>query len=309
VGHGEVLEEEAIATSCLPTEASAFESGALLAEELGMDTADLPLQEVITASLTRVRLGRFDPLSTLSVMLKLNHSFDEEDFALIQCIVRYVERDGRTLVTRVFTHRLAVAESMGEFLDSVDDEVVPVVLAKEAVYRSINGRELKQDPDAVKTQDPEELEQQAFEAQADVDATVQRISGAFRLLGLEEGSRRFDLTEEGQVKSAGSSFDFAFPPELADTLRRLYHFRRGPLVCPGPLQSIDDRAEMRSFFLRLPLEDCLCMMALSTWNAGVLASGSAAESYKLESVPPETMSLWKNVSVSVWCRLSLLPFF
>ena len=55
-----------------------------------------------------------------------------------------------------------------------------------------------------------------------------------------------DLTEEGGIKAAGSSMDFAFPPELSDAVRRLYHLRRGPLLSPGPLQSMDDRAELRS---------------------------------------------------------------
>jgi hypothetical protein len=106
--------------------------------------------------------------------------------------------------------------------------------------------------------------------------------------------RRLDLTEEGGVKAAGSSVDFAFPPELADALRRLYHLRRGPLISPGPIQSMDDRAQIRSLFIRFPLGDCLCMMAPSLWSSGPLA-GADGEDSSLKSVPPETLALWENV--------------
>jgi hypothetical protein len=106
---------------------------------------------------------------------------------------------------------------------------------------------------------------------------------------------RLDLTEDGGVKAAGSSFDFAFPPELADALRRLYHLRRGPLLSPGPLKSNDDRAQNRALFIRLPLEDCLCMMAPSLWSSGILGENSTA-CCTLESVPPDTLTLWEKVS-------------
>jgi hypothetical protein len=89
---------------------------------------------------------------------------------------------------------------------------------------------------------------------------------------------------------------FAFPPELSDALRRLYHLRRGPFVSPGPLQSSDDRAEMRALFLRLPLEDCLSMMAPTLWSCGPLDDAVARDELLLEDVPPETLALWENVS-------------
>ena len=105
-----------------------------------------------------------------------------------------------------------------------------------------------------------------------------------------------DLTEEGGIKAAGSSMDFAFPPELSDALRRLYHLRRGPFLSPGPLLSMDDRAEMRSLFVRLPLEDCLSMMAPALWSSGPLDEALARNGPLMEDVPPETLALWENVS-------------
>jgi hypothetical protein len=90
--------------------------------------------------------------------------------------------------------------------------------------------------------------------------------------------------------------DFAFPPELSDALRRLYHLRRGPFLSPGPLQSMDDRAAMRSLFVRLRLEDCLSMMAPALWSSGPLDEALARNGPTLEDVPPETLALWENVS-------------
>jgi hypothetical protein len=101
------------------------------------------------------------------------------------------------------------------------------------------------------------------------------------------------LTEEGGIAASTSSLDFAFPPELADALHRLFHLRRGALLSPGPLQSADDRAEMRSLFLRLPLDDCLCIMAPSLWSAEM--NGGNGE-ISLETIPSDTLTLWDNVS-------------
>ena len=89
--------------------------------------------------------------------------------------------------------------------------------------------------------------------------------------------------------------DFAFPPELSDALRRLYHLRRGPLLSPGPVQSADDRVEMRSFFVRFPLNECLSMMAPSLWSSGPLHEALDHKSPLLQNAPPETLALWENV--------------
>jgi hypothetical protein len=108
-------------------------------------------------------------------------------------------------------------------------------------------------------------------------------------------SRSLDLTEEGGVRAAGSSIDFAFPPELSDALRRLYHLRRGALLSPGPMQSNDDRAHIRSLFLRLPLEDCLCMMAPSLWSSGIVGVELLSSPDQLEEIHPESLALWETV--------------
>lgn len=273
----------------LPSERSAFAKGSALAASRKIPTNMLPSADAVETTMTRVQMGRFDPISTFSVLLEVNEFFQHESHALIQCIVRYADPDGKTLVTRVCSHRMSVAKETGEWLDAVDDEVVPVLLAKEAVYRSVYGRDTSKNKETGAI-DATVLEGLAYDAQRDLDATIQRISLSYRLLGLEKGTRRgMDATEEGGVKAAGSSVDFAFPPELADALRRLYHFRRGPILSPGPMQSMDDRAAIRSLFIRVPLEDCLSMMALSLWSC-VVTSGYSS----MTDVPPDTLALWDN---------------
>jgi hypothetical protein len=142
----------------------------------------------VEATLIRMHVGRFDPISTFSFMYRINEFFQNESHALFQCVARFVDRNGRELVTRVFTRRLAVAKELTDFLDVVDEEVVPVLLGKEAVYRAIFGR------DATSTVEgefsPLAQETLAYDAQQDIDATIQRISLAYRLLGLQQGTAR-----------------------------------------------------------------------------------------------------------------------
>jgi hypothetical protein len=100
------------------------------------------------------------------------------------------------------------------------------------------------------------------------------------------------------IGSATSSLDFAFPPELADALHLLHHLRRGPMLGPGPLQNFDDCAEMRTLFMRLPLEDCLCMMAPTLWSCRINTLENAPDLTltMLEPVPADTLTLWDSVS-------------
>lgn len=90
--------------------------------------------------------------------------------------------------------------------------------------------------------------------------------------------------------------DFAFPPELSEGLRRLYHMRRGPFISPGPVQSADDRAALRAYFIRFPVDECLSMMAPELWSSGSLDAALESGELPFESVPPDTLSLWGNVS-------------
>jgi hypothetical protein len=300
-GPGELVEDAEKVV--LASERSAFAAGAALAAKSGLKTNHLPSRDMLETCLTRCRVGRVDPMSTFSFMFQLNDFFQKDSFCYFQCVARHVDRTGDHLITRVTTHRLPLAKDVGEFLDALDEDVVPVVLAKEAVYRSMHGREVA-GQQSQEAPNEEQLEQLAYATQLDLDATVARISNDYRLLGLQEGQRGLDLTEEGGVRAAGSSLDFAFPPELAEALKRLYHLRRGPLLSPGPMRSSDDRLQLRSMFLRFPLEESLAIMAPSLW-----AVLDPVGPLHLRELPAETLALWSTAviaadnyhSLFVWC--------
>jgi hypothetical protein len=174
----------------LANEQMAFSNGILLAKshELSIDM-DPPQIGVLDSTLTRIRIGRYDPLSTFSVMLRLNDSYQGDEYTFFQCIVRFVDILAGELVTRVTSHRLSVANDVGEFLEAIDEEVVPVLLGKEAVYRSMFGRDADTDR-PFHAAYIDELDSLAQDAQQDLDSTIFRISGAFRLLSLVHGTKR-----------------------------------------------------------------------------------------------------------------------
>lgn len=308
VGPGEVLNAGASKkkgiSRLLMSEKAAFAEGVKLATAQDISTKDLPITEALDLSLTRARIPRVDPLATVSVMLQVNKTMvaDEDKFSFIQVTARFISRDGTTVITRVSTHRLPVAASVRDYVCSVDDEVISVLLAKSAVYRSMYGREETEDTkDKVVAGDPATLEKLAYEAQLDLDATIQRISSAFRLVSLEEKTKEMELKSGGEEKretfNPASSLDLAFPPELAGCLHRLYHLRRGALISPGPLQSMDDRAGVRQLFLRFTLDDCLGMMAPKLWSTEYVDSNhTVASMMKTTPFPAETMALWDAVS-------------
>ena len=309
VGPGELLDAsaktEGSLSYVLKHERTAFAEGLKLAASKDDAAAktEHPLAEALELSLTRIRIPRVDPLATISVVVQLNETMepDEDKFAFFQLTARTISRDGTTMITRVSTHRHAVADSISDYVNNVDDEVVSVLLAKNAVYRSVHGREETEDTkDKVVAGDPATLDKLAYEAQLDLDATIQRISGAFRLLRLEEKTKKMDLEggldETKEVSVPPSSLDLAFPPQLSGSLHRLYHLRRGALISPGPLRSVDDRADVRQLFLRFTLEDCLGMMTPKLWSTGYVENGRDASTMSaMTPFPAETMALWDAV--------------
>jgi hypothetical protein len=190
VGPGEIVPVET--EQMMDSELEAYLAGADLAEENDFSVDKLPTEEAVAISMTRIRLARVDPLTTLAVMCQVNDTMEEDDqSAFFQFVTRYYDREGEKIITRVVSHKLDVAEEVEDFVSSVDDEAVSVVLAKAAVYRALHGREESEGTkDMILAGDVETLEKLAYEAQLDMDATIQRISGAFRLLGLEKSMKK-----------------------------------------------------------------------------------------------------------------------
>lgn len=188
-GSGEVLPNSA--ARIVESERSTFAAGAALAANRGIKTNNLPSVNALESSMTRIQVGRVDPLSTFTVLLEINDSLEEDDeFAFFQLVSRYVSRNGREAITRVASFKLPIARDVSDFVASVDDEAVSVALGKAAVYRALHGREeTSKARDTTSAGDTDAQEKLAYDTQLDLDATVQRISGAFRLLGLEEKTR------------------------------------------------------------------------------------------------------------------------
>lgn len=188
IGPGELTESS---EEPLLTEQAAFQE--TLQKTIGNDPktrgkAHFPNVDFLQSCLMRIHMGRVDELATFSVMLRTNDFFQNEEHAFFQFVVRYVQND--VLITRVSTHRLAVASNTVEFLDSIDEEVIPVMLAKEAVYRSMFGRNMKDGLEEHPASAPAQVDDYAYDAQNDLDYTVFKISASFRLLSLEKGTRR-----------------------------------------------------------------------------------------------------------------------
>eukprot|EP00537_Pseudo-nitzschia_pungens_P008061 CAMPEP_0172356812 /NCGR_PEP_ID=MMETSP1060-20121228/1195_1 /TAXON_ID=37318 /ORGANISM="Pseudo-nitzschia pungens, Strain cf. cingulata" /LENGTH=961 /DNA_ID=CAMNT_0013077155 /DNA_START=110 /DNA_END=2995 /DNA_ORIENTATION=+ len=290
-GSGEILPSD-LAGILAANEVTAYEHGKELAVEKGFKIKNLPSKRAIDLSMTRMQMGRVDPLSALTLMMEIDDTIEEDDeYAFFQLIARYVSRSGDEEITRVLSFKMPIAEDVNDFLSSVDDEAMSVALAKAAVYRALHGREETEETrDLIAAGDVDSQEKLAYDAQVDIDATIQRISGDFRLIDLENKTER--RSNESKSHEETSSLDFAFPPLLKETLNRLYHLRRGPLISPGPLRSMDDRAEQRALFLRFPVEDCLKMMRPGVWSTGSIGVSSGWDS--MLSFPPETLALWDD---------------
>lgn len=293
VGPGEVEYDDE--RGVIPSERLIFAKGSQCAAALGLPTNNLPSADMLALTLTRIRIGRYDPSVTHTFMAQVNddiqdvgHLDSTKDHAMFQIIARYVTPDCNSLVTRVFTHRLPISHTAHEFVGGIQDEIVPLVLGREAIFRSIFGRGATGD-EGITAVDRNRDERLTEDARKDVFATVHRISSAFRLLGI-----RSDTMSRSNERSPSSSLDFAFPPQLAQGLRLLYNLKRGPMLGTGPLLSTDDRAVARSLFMRLPLDDCLLMMAPTVWSCR--ADSDTLRNPVLEPVPPVTLSCWDNVS-------------
>ena len=246
-------------------------------------------------TLTRLRLGRFDRLATHTLMMQVNDDIRQEDqHATFQFVARFVTPDGNYLVTRVFTHRLPVAD-MHQFLAGQRSDVVAICLGREAVFRATAGRGSTGEEEATVV-DRDRDEELSNDARKDIDATIHLASAAFRLLGSRSGSS----TNERSL--AASSLEFAFPPELVDALRGLYALRRGPLLGTGPQLSSDDRCVSRSLFMHLPMSDCLPMMSPLVWCCRTDAN--SPRGFTLESVPAVTLACWDEVSIFLHLILS-----
>eukprot|EP00592_Proboscia_alata_P002243 CAMPEP_0194366936 /NCGR_PEP_ID=MMETSP0174-20130528/15053_1 /TAXON_ID=216777 /ORGANISM="Proboscia alata, Strain PI-D3" /LENGTH=1108 /DNA_ID=CAMNT_0039142453 /DNA_START=48 /DNA_END=3374 /DNA_ORIENTATION=+ len=314
----------------LPNEQAVYAKCASLAALHSLPTANLPSDSHIESSRTRLHLGRFDPLSTLSIQMEVvdddikaaednanekdaesGTDHQERQYAYFQFVTRCVNSQGTELITRVFTHRMTLSTSVHDFLDGVQEDILPVLLAKEAVLRCVLGGSGRMSygssggssSSATSTglySGNEEEETSSEVARRDLDATVNRISRAYRLLGMSSHLSDLISQDSDAMMRHQSSFQFAFPPELADMLKLLHHLRRGSLL-NASLLSVDDRCSLRALFLRLPHQECHLMLSpvvFSTRVNTVCPADPPNLLIELEEVPPQTLALWDDVVIA-----------
>jgi len=246
-------------------------------------TTDLP-----HPTLTRIVMGRYDPLATISTTMHVtndtSHRHDDEqrntNGMCFQFVVRFVNpQNSAELLTRVFSHKLETSYDVEDFIESTVGDVVPIVLGREAVDRTyLIGQHNHDDTDAgvtVKKYTTGTLDEEtlASAARNDLDTTIYRISKQYRQS--VPGSRNHD-----------------FPPTLVGALKKLHNFRRGAIIGPN-IQSVDDMAILRDLFLRLPIDDSICMIApvmISFHRNDMNDDG--------REVPPDTLALWDDCVIS-----------
>merc|ERR1711935_924209 len=71
-GSGTVLTQ--LTYGLIENEMSAYEEGSRLALEKGFKVRNLPSERALELSMTRIQLGRVDPLNTMSVLLEVDDS-------------------------------------------------------------------------------------------------------------------------------------------------------------------------------------------------------------------------------------------
>ncbi len=223
------------------------------------------------------QMNRYDPLASLSLLFDV-HQSKQQQHAYFQWIVSYTYANDS--ITKVLTHQLPIANDRIDFMDAIDSDIIAVLLAKEAVHRTMTtfSQQLFR-----KNNNREEEQVMTQDAKYDLDTTIHLISKQFQLSKLQQQSPRKSVME--------NSVDFAFPPELAKALHQLYHVRRGPLLGTMGLQSLDDCKMLRHLFLRLPLSHCLQMMEPTLWKY-------LPDQKTFTLLPPITLVLWNTVSPS-----------
>jgi len=160
----------------LPNERSAFASNAL-------GIHDKPSTKLLESTLLRIIMGRYDPLATISAMLKVtnNHQLQRDEYAYFQFVVRFVNQNTAQLVTRVFNHRLSTSKEASNFIENVVEDVIPIVLGREAAYRTIiRGKSSSVGGDNIMASYDDEV--LSSEVRKDLDTTIYNISKAYRQL-------------------------------------------------------------------------------------------------------------------------------
>ena len=147
----------------------------------GLQSSHAISNKIVKSTLTQIQMGRYDPTSSISILMDVTKAIpDHFSYGHFQFVTRYIDPlDITTLVTRVATQRVAISKDTSIFLQSLNDEAVPVTLAKEAAFRSMILRN-NDDDDRSAVVSESDVDVCGFLARRDLDSTVYAISKAYR---------------------------------------------------------------------------------------------------------------------------------
>jgi protein transport protein SEC23 len=171
---------------------------------------------------TTVQVPSVEDSQSFAIMMELQENLtDDLDHVYFQFAAHYSTLY-QAQVTRVVTVRLPTTTSVSTYLQSVDDEVAAVLIAKKTVLKAKSVRDL-----------------------ADMRASVDER--------LKDIAQKFGNTlPKSKLRS--------FPASLAKLPELLFHLRRGPLL-GSIIGHEDERAVYRSLYLQAGFDLSLRMMA------------------------------------------------
>ncbi|KAG0623865.1 hypothetical protein M758_3G207500 [Ceratodon purpureus] len=169
---------------------------------------------------TSVRLLSVEDCQAFAITMELEDDL-EDSHVYFQIVARYTSMH-QAEVTRVVTVRLPTTDSVSNYLQSVDDEVAAVLIAKKTVLEAKTTRD-------------------AADMRASVDERVKDIA-------MKLGSN----VAKSKIRP--------FPSSLSRLPELLFHLKRGPLL-GSIIGHEDERAVYRNLYLQAGFELSLRMMA------------------------------------------------
>ncbi|KAH9622266.1 hypothetical protein KSS87_001366 [Heliosperma pusillum] len=185
-------------------------------EEAHLDTRD-SFKNDTSISLQMLSV---EETQSFSVFMELKRDI-KMDHVFFQFAIQY-SNVYQTDITRVITVRLPTVDSVSAYLDSVEDEVAAVLIAKRSLLRA------KTAPDAI-----------------DMRSTI------------DERVKAMALNLGSQVPKSKL---YKFPKELSSLPELLFHLRRGPLL-GSIVGHEDERIVLRNIFLNASFDLSLRMVA------------------------------------------------
>lgn len=192
----------------------------------------------------------------------------KSDFVFFQFAIQY-SNVYQADVSRVITVRLPTVDSISAYLESVQDEVASVLIAKRTLLRAINHSD-------------------AIDMRKTIDERIKDIA-------LKFGSQ----LPKSKLHS--------FPKELALLPELLFHLRRGPLL-GSIIGHEDERSVLRNLFLNASFDLSLRMVAPRCLMHREGGTFEELPAYDLAMQSDAAVVLDHGTDVFIWLVCVLFPF-